>query len=210
MRKKTKSSSPRREKIIDSASTIFWKKGYSGASMRDIAKACKCKPANIYNFFESKEEILFEFLFTQNMRLFEMIKHFEDDRTAKPSEQLREFIHIHVKHVLNYQKTSRFLFDTGLERLSKNNREKVISFRDLYDRILTGIIQRGVDSKEFSDMDAKLAARYIASMITRTIIWYSPKGPLSVEDIAEFIYNFSVNGLNKRRSVKRGKTQQNT
>mgnify|MGYP000843544499 FL=1 len=207
MTKKTKNSSPRRDKIIDIASTIFWKKGYSGASMRDIAKACKCKPANIYNFFESKEEILFEFLLAQNIRLFEMIKHFDDDRTTKPSEQLRDFIHIHVKHVLSYQKTSRFLFDTGLERLSKSNREKVIGFRDMYDRILAGIIQRGIDAKEFSDMNAKLAARYIASMITRTIIWYSPKGPLSLDDVAEFIYQFSMNGLKIRKTARRGKTQ---
>jgi hypothetical protein len=57
-------------------------------------------------------------------------------------------------------------------------------------------------------MDAKLAARYIASMITRTIIWYSSKGPLSLEDIAEFIYHFTMNGLKMRRNVKRVKTQQ--
>jgi AcrR family transcriptional regulator len=195
LKKKPNSTSPRREQIIDKASTIFWKKGYSGASMRDIAKACKCKPANIYNFFHSKEEILFEFLYAQNKRLIEMIGHFENDRITKPSEQLREFIHLHIKHVLNYQKTSRSLFDTGLERLSKSNREKVISLRDEYDRILTGIIQRGIETKEFSEIDAKLAARYVASMITRTIIWYSPKGQLSIDDVAEFIFKFSINGL---------------
>ncbi|HQB53775.1 MAG TPA: hypothetical protein PLX62_12845, partial [Bacteroidales bacterium] len=70
-----------------------------------------------------------------------------------------------------------------------------------------GIIQRGIDAKEFSDMNAKLAARYIASMITRTIIWYSPKGPLSLDDVAEFIYQFSMNGLKIRKTARRGKTQ---
>jgi hypothetical protein len=89
------------------------------------------------------------------------------------------------------------LFDTGLERLSKSNREKVISLRDEYDRILAGIIQRGIEAKEFSEIDPKLAVRYIASMITRTIIWYSPKGQLSIDDVAEFIFNFSANGLQK-------------
>ena len=202
MRQEPKSISPRREQILDKASTIFWKKGYSGASMRDIAKACKCKPANIYNFFHSKEEILFEFLHTQNMRLIERICYLENDRTSKPSEQLREFILIHIKHVLNYQRTSRSLFDTGLERLSKNNREKVILLRDKYDRILAGIIQKGIEAKEFSEIDPKMAARYIASMITRTIIWFSPKGQLSIDDVAEFIFNFSVNGL---KSVKNSK-----
>ncbi len=201
LKKKPKSPSTRRDKIIERASTVFWKKGYSGASMRDIAKACKCKPANIYNFFNSKEEILFEFLFTQSMRLLEMIRHFEQDRTSKASEQLQEFIRIHTRNVLSYRKTSRFLFDTGLERLSRSNRQKVISYRDHYDRILAGIIQRGIETGEFCETDARLAARNIASMITRTIIWYSPGGQLSVDDIARFLFEFTVNGLkNSERS----------
>jgi len=194
-----KNKSPQKEKMLENASTLFWKKGYSATSMRDIAKVCKCKPANIYNFFHNKEEILFECLYTQNKRLLEKIKHFEDDRITKPSEQLREFIIIHLSHVLRYSKTSRLLFDTGLERLSRNNRRKVINDRDAYDRILAGIIQRGIESKDFSEIDAKLVTRNIASMIVRTVIWYSPKGQLSINDIAEFIYNFSLNGLSKER-----------
>ena len=193
-----KSESPRREKMLENASILFWKKGYSGTSMRDIAKACKCKPSNIYNFFHNKEEILFACLYAQNLRLYERIKHFENDTTTKPTEQLREFIHIHIKHVLIYRKTSRFLFDTGLERLSKSNREKVIGYRDIYDRILVDIINRGIKANEFSKVDVKLATRSIASMIVRTIIWFSSKGPLTADDIAEFVYNFSVNGLRKR------------
>ncbi len=200
MEKKQNRVSPQREKMLTKASTLFWKKGYSGTSMRDIAKSCKCEPSNIYNFFKNKEDILFEFLYTQNKRLFEMIKHFENDRTTKPSEQLREFIIIHLNHVLSYQQASRSLFDSGLGWLSRNNREKVVSFRDGYDRILTGIIQRGIETKEFSKIDAKLVARNIASIIVRTIIWYSPQGQLSINDIAEAIFNFSLNGLRGERN----------
>lgn len=185
--------------MLAKASTLFWEKGFGGTSMRDIAKYYGCKPANIYNYFKNKEEILFEFLYTQNKRLIEMVKHLEDDRTTSACDQLREFISLHLKHSLSYQKTSRSLFDSGLDRLSLANRKKVIAFRDIYDRILTGIIQRGVETKEFGEINAKLAARNIASMIVRTIIWYSPNGPLSINDIADFIFNFSLNGLSRQR-----------
>jgi AcrR family transcriptional regulator len=191
----TRTVNPLKEKMLETASTLFWQKGYNGTSMRDIARACNCKPANIYNFFKNKEDILFEFLYAQNKRLYEMIKHIEDDQVAKPGEQLREFIGLHLDHLLYYQKTSQYLFDSGLGRLSKKNREKVIYYRDLYDRILTGIIQRGIEAKEFYDTDAKMVARNIASMIVRTIIWYSSEGQLSANDIADFIYKFSLNGL---------------
>ena len=51
-----------KEKMLATARALFWKKGYQGAGIRDIADAYGCKPANIYNFFSSKEEILYEVL----------------------------------------------------------------------------------------------------------------------------------------------------
>ena len=43
--------------MLDIARKLFWKKGYNAASLRDIADAYGCKPANIYNFFKKKEDI---------------------------------------------------------------------------------------------------------------------------------------------------------
>src|SRR5208283_3419181 len=55
-------SRDRRKNILESARVLFWKKGYPGTSMVDLANACACKPANLYNYFKTKEEILFEVL----------------------------------------------------------------------------------------------------------------------------------------------------
>ena len=47
-----------KNQIISKARDIFWKKGYLGTSMKDIAKSIGCKPANLYNYFQSKEQLL--------------------------------------------------------------------------------------------------------------------------------------------------------
>lgn len=195
MRRLDGRSSPQREKLLAIASTLFWKKGYRGTSLRDIAKAYGCKPANIYNFFMNKEELLFEFLSSQMKLLNSQIAHLEDDHSGKPVEQLRFLISKHLSHTLSYSKSSRLLFDVGLESLSSANRKKVIELRDFYNRILYKIIQRGIDSGEFEETDVKLAAYSIASIIIRTVIWYSPKGRLSIDEILDFIVNFASNAL---------------
>ncbi len=47
----------RRQKIIDSAKSIFSEKGFSGAGLREIAENAEVSTGNIYNYFKNKEEI---------------------------------------------------------------------------------------------------------------------------------------------------------
>ena len=54
--------------------TLFGKKGYQNTTIRDIADAYGCEPANIYNFVNNKEEILFEILNQEMDFIIEPIK----------------------------------------------------------------------------------------------------------------------------------------
>ncbi len=49
-----------RGKILQAAATLIAAEGYHGMSMRSLAKASGHSLANVYNYFPSKEEILFE------------------------------------------------------------------------------------------------------------------------------------------------------
>ena len=201
MIRKINTFSPQKEKMLAKASTLFWEKGYSATSMRDIAKAYGCKPANIYNFFPNKETLLFEFLLSQMRLIISQIEQLENDQSMKPAEQLRYLISKHLTHTLSYSKNSRSLFDVGLERLSPAKRKKIVELRDNYDRILRKIIQRGIDAGDFCEIHPKLAAFNISSMIVRTIIWFSPEGELSVEQIIGNMLDFVLNGLRGGRNL---------
>jgi len=47
----------KKQRVLDTAMTLFRIKGYSAASMQDIADACGMAKASIYKFFASKEEL---------------------------------------------------------------------------------------------------------------------------------------------------------
>ncbi len=180
------------------AGVLFWKKGYEGTTMRDIARAYRCKPANIYNYFPSKEALLYEILRSQMEWIVSSIKHLENDDQTPPVEQLRFLIEKHASFTLNYAKSSKLLFDVGLDSLSPANRKKIVTLRDTYDRILRKVIRRGIKSGDFARVDEKLAAYSIASMIVRSLIWFSPGGKLSIPEIIDFIKNFALNGLSRK------------
>ncbi len=190
---------PQKELIIAKSSSLFWEKGYAETSMKDIANECGFRPANIYNFFKNKESILFEILFDEMTEILSPIKRLEDDESIDPRKGIRLVIENHVRLTLGEKRTSKLLFDVGMNNLSPSNRKKIIKLRDDYDRIAIKIISRGVKTGVFADVDPKMAVFSIASMIVRTRIWYSPDGRYSIDDIIDFIYNFTIHGISKSR-----------
>ena len=186
---------PPDRKILDKARTLFWRKGYISTSMRDIAAAYGCKPANIYNFFPNKEEILFEVLHEEMEEILSPIKHLEEDDGTSPVEQLRLVIGSHLRLTLSYRRSAKLLFDISLDNLSRTKRKKIVDLRDTYDRIIRKILHRGMEAGCFREVDEKIAGFMLASMITRTRIWYHPKKGLSVSELADFIFEFALNGL---------------
>jgi AcrR family transcriptional regulator len=193
-------------KMLETARRLFWEKGYRATSMRDIGISYGCKPANIYNFFPDKEEILFEVLREEMEQIIHPIKHLEDDDHTSPIEQLRFLIECHLKVTLSYRRSARLLFDVALDNLSPDKRKKIVDYRDTYDRIIRKVIRRGIDAGHFPEIDVKLAGFMIASMITRTRIWFHPKKGTSVGELVDFIFQFALNGLSgltQRRSQKK-------
>ncbi len=193
-------------KMLEAARRLFWEKGYWATSMRDIGISYGCKPANIYNFFSDKEEILFEVLREEMEQIIDPIKHLEDDDHTSPIEQLRFLIECHLKVTLSYRRSARLLFDVALDNLSPDKRKKIVDYRDTYDRIIRKVIRRGIDAGYFPEIDVKLAGFMIASMITRTRIWFHPKKGTSVGELVDFIFQFALNGLSgltQRRSQKK-------
>ena len=207
MKKENKKPSQKKQ-ILSKSSKLFWDKGYTETSMRDIGNACGFRPANIYNFFSSKEEILYEILLEEMEVLLAPITYLEDDETTNPIDQLKLIIENHVKLTLSSRRTSKLLFDTGLKNLSSKRRKKIINIRDQYDRITYKTISRGIKKGIFNPIDIKMSLYSIASMITRTRIWYSPNGRLSIDEIVDFIFNFTINGLSGKLTEK-GHTKKN-
>ncbi len=181
--------------MLNIARRLFWEKGYMATSMTDIGNSYGCRPANIYNFFTDKEQILFEVLREEMEQIIRPIEHLEEDTQASPTEQLRLIIESHLKVTLSYRRSAKLLFDVALDNLSPDKRKKIIDLRDTYDRIIRKVIRRGIDQGYWPEVNVKLAGFMIASMITRTRIWFHPKKGVSVGELSDFIFKFALNGL---------------
>lgn len=187
-------ASMKRSWILDKAGMLFWQNGYHSTRMRDIAKACECQPPNFYNYFKSKEEILYEVIKSITEQGVLSIQHLDEDET-NPVEQLRLLIKSHFIFLVGMKQSNVLLYDTGIKYLSSEHQKEIIKLRDAFDSILRKIIRRGIDAGCFAPTDARIAGYLISSIIIRSSIWFSTKGRLSVDELVDIMFNFAYNGI---------------
>lgn len=186
-----------RQLILDKARMLFWAQGYDKTSVRDLARACDFEVSNIYNYFKSKEQILYHILIDETDRVISTLQHLEKDEITRPTEVLRQFVRSQLHIVLASGQTG-LLQDIGLRSLSPAHRKRIIQQRDRFDSILRRIIDKGIATGDFREIDVKIIGMCIVSLITRSRIWFSPLGRLSIDEIADIAVDFILNGLGRK------------
>lgn len=181
--------------LLDKAGMLFWQKGYPATSMKDIAKACNCKPANFYNYFKNKEDILYQVIKSITEQGVSSIQYLQEDEETSPVEQLRSLIKSHFGFLAGMKQSNVLLSDTGMKYLSREHRQEIIELRDIYDSILRKIIRRGIEAGYFAPTDDKVVGNLIASVIVRSSIWFSNKGRLSADEVGDIMFNFVYSGI---------------
>jgi TetR/AcrR family transcriptional regulator len=182
----------RRLEILRAAGSEFRIRGFAETGMRDIAAAADLSPANLYNYFQGKHEILF---FCQDVSLDRMLAALEKTRRLRASaaERLRLVIVSHLRCVLDeIEGSAAHLLTTALPSRMQRN---LLVKRDRYEEGVRQLIAAGARSGEFVPCDPALAARAVLGALNWTARWFSPKGSLSADEIAEGFAGYLIRGL---------------
>ena len=103
-----------RKKIIDASVGIIIEKGLKNATMREIAKKAEIGDATIYNYFPTKESIIYGYYKDQLEEVIERLKAIEDLNQYNLQEQLQTFFETNLEVFLPHrefiQKTFNVVF----------------------------------------------------------------------------------------------------
>src|SRR5262249_47948575 len=149
-------------------------------------------PANLYNYFRGKHEILF---FCQDSSLDRMIAALDQARRMKTSvaARLRLVIVSHLRCLLDEVEGSAAHLLTNA--LPPRQQGFLIAKRARYEQGVRNLIATGMRSGEFSSCDAALAARAMLGALNWSVQWFNPEGPLSAAEIAEGLADYLIRGL---------------
>ena len=188
----------RRYQILDAALEVIVSKGYEGSSMSDIVEKSKLSKGAIYWYYGSKKEVYLALVnhwvhrYSPTLNLI-----IEDDKPA--SVQLKELF----KYFISQYETDQKVFKAVAVFWSLASRDN--DFKEKFDKVyseflalIEKIINKGVDSKEFKNIDVKIAALSIMVNIESTI-WFTlfDDYGISATKYMKTITEFILAGLTK-------------
>ena len=177
-----------RASIIRAGIKLFSSSGYHGTSVGDIAKAAKITKGAFYHHFQTKEELL--------MLIHQQYTDYQIDAVRavianndSPEQQLRELIRCIVEAVRRYRPNVRIFFQER-RYLTRKYLAQADEQRDVLEDAFQSVIENGIASGDFrQDLDARVACLGIIGMCAWTYQWFSDKGRLSADEVAD---NFSA------------------
>jgi AcrR family transcriptional regulator len=181
-----------RDAILRAAARLFRERGFADTGMRDIAAAADLSAANLYHYFDGKNDLLF---YCQDRALDRMLAAVASARRQSRSaaERLRVVCAAHLRTLLD--EIEGATAHLQVDSLPPAMRNAIVSKRDRYERALRRILTDGIASGELADMDPALVARAMLGAMNWTVTWFRPEGPGSAAAVGDVISRYLVRGV---------------
>lgn len=183
-----------KEQILEVAAQIIRQKGFHATSMQDIADGVSLQKASLYHHVASKQEILLSLLDQAIDLITERVRPI----TTQPgtaAEKLRQACRVYLSALADRVDLVSILL---LEHrsLEPKYHARHVPRRDRFEQLWRQLLQEGIDSGEICQgRDAALTARALLGVLNWTITWFRPTGPLTIEEIADYISSLFLEGM---------------
>lgn len=134
-------------KIIQSAVDLITKNGYKNTSLREIASNAGVSNPTIYNYFPSKENLLYDYLEYKHIQAFEIITAIKNFNTYTLREQIQTLIDTELELYLEDREfileIADMVFDT-----SSFNINSLYNTNQLFIEIISQMLEVAIEAKE--------------------------------------------------------------
>ena len=160
----------RPEQIIKAALEVFGECGLANARLQDIAERAGVSKGTIYLYFPNKEELFREMVRQTAVASIERAE--QANTVGSPTSQLLAFMRGYWAFVRSPVFITIYRLVLGelhqFPDLAKFYAHEVVARGQ---RLIGGIIRRGIDAGEFREIDPMVAARMLVALIVMNGIW---------------------------------------
>jgi AcrR family transcriptional regulator len=183
---------PTRELILLEASRLLAVRGYRGTSTHDIAAAVGVRQPSLYKHFASKQEIAEELLRRDLTAGIEALERLAADGGGAAVELYR-YLQWEVRYVRDTPFDLRALYLDEILDLPEFDEGRAMNAR--YSALLRSIIERGVASSEFLDLDVPFACQVVDAIVLETIRGVGDQSAPHAADEPDLAAGFVLRGL---------------
>ncbi|HEX4783770.1 MAG TPA: TetR/AcrR family transcriptional regulator [Candidatus Sulfotelmatobacter sp.] len=184
--------------ILTHATEVFCKKGYEGASMRDLSRESGMSLAGLYYYFESKERLLY---LIQKHTFSTIVQRLKTrlEGVSDAEERVRIFILNHLEYFLANQAAMKVLSHEA-EALKNGFASEVAAIKREYYRICVDLLD-DLKSERGLQFSTRLAVLSLFGMMNWIYTWHNPRVDADAASIAREMGDIFLRGVvdNKRR-----------
>lgn len=182
----------RRDAIVEKAAGLYARNGFLGASVADLAKACKMSKSLIYHYYPSKEDILLAVMSSHLNELVDVLSVSMANGDAL--EKLRVLTRGFMKKYVGAAASQKVLLNE-LDNLPADKRRAIVgqqlgivaAVEQLLREILPSLVKQ-------ERLQRPIAMLYFG-MINWTHTWFDAKGSVSAPQLADLAVDLFINGL---------------
>jgi len=186
--------------ILAHATEVFCKKGYEGASMRDLSRASGMSLAGLYYYFESKERLLY---LIQKHTFTTIVQRLKArlEGVTDPEERIRILILNHLEYFLANQAAMKVLSHEA-EALKNGFASEVAALKREYYRIGVGLLDdlKGERCLQYS---TRIAVLSLFGMMNWIYTWHNPRVDADAASMAREMGDVFLRGV--MAGAKKGK-----
>lgn len=182
--------------ILEAAAHVIARRGYHGMSMRDLARATDKGLSTLYNYFPSKEEVLYAI----QQRAFDALLESAEEvvgHAKTPSEALYELILNHVTYLIDHPDVMKVLVQEA-SALPDHRRDQIRARKARYFELARSIVQRGLTSFDSAPLvdtaEIERVTYCVFGMLNWIYGWYDADRHGEPADVADSIYRLATQG----------------
>ncbi|WP_214103696.1 TetR/AcrR family transcriptional regulator [Acrocarpospora catenulata] len=183
----------RKESVLLAAAKVFAEKGFSSATVRDVADEAGMLSGSLYYYFDSKEAIVEQVLADYLNTVIREYRAAVAEATG-PAEALRGLM-------------ARALLSVARNRhqvlILQNDWHYVVDFpgvargQDEIAQIWMDVIEEGMRAGVFRrEFSARMVYRTVMGAVQAIIRWFDPDGPITIDEVIEIETELLLNGVN--------------
>lgn len=183
----------KRRLILSRAAALFADEGFDRASVAEVARACGISKANIYHYYDAKDDILFDILDQHLSTLRDRICGME--LAGSPADQLRTTL---TAILLAYQgaDNAHRLQSGAIRHLRKDRQDVLIGYqRELVRHMGTLVAAAAPGTFDRDDNKLRAATMSVFGMLNWFYMWNGQADEVARRDYARLVTDLCLKGL---------------
>jgi AcrR family transcriptional regulator len=178
--------------ILAHATDVFCKKGYEGASMRDLSRVSGMSLAGLYYYFESKERLLF---LIQKHTFTTIVQRLKTrlEGVTDVEERIRIFILNHLEYFLDNQQAMKVLTHED-DALKNGFGSEIAAIKREYYRACVGLVDE-LKKNRGLQVSTRTAAMSLFGMMNWIYTWHNPRVDADAGSIAREMGDVFLSGV---------------